>query len=196
MKMWGITNTGLVRSENQDAYAAFTVGGYSAAVVCDGMGGTNGGRVASGIAVEQFENELRAVLQENAGEEQLRQATLYAISLANDAIRRAAAQDADYQHMGTTLVCALAKEDLVMVGNIGDSWAYHINGEGIRRSPVTTLWWRAWWRRATSLPRRPAATPTAISLPVRWVPIPRPRPIRSPWRGIQGISSCCAPMGW
>ena len=41
MKMWGITNTGLVRSENQDAYAAFTVGGYSAAVVCDGMGGTN-----------------------------------------------------------------------------------------------------------------------------------------------------------
>lgn len=133
MKMWGITNTGLVRSENQDAYAAFTVGGYSAAVVCDGMGGTNGGHVASGIAVEQFEKELRAVLQENAGEEQLRQATLYAISLANDAIRRAAAQNADYQHMGTTLVCALAKEDLVMVGNIGDSRAYHINGEGIRQ---------------------------------------------------------------
>ena len=102
MKMWGITNTGLVRSENQDAYAAFTVGGYSVAVVCDGMGGTNGGRVASGIAVEQFEKELRAVLQ-------------------------------DYQHMGTTLVCALAKEDLVMVGNIGDSRAYHINGEGIRQ---------------------------------------------------------------
>ena len=45
MKMWGITNTGLVRSENQDAYAAFTVGGYSVAVVCDGMGGTNGGRL-------------------------------------------------------------------------------------------------------------------------------------------------------
>ena len=132
MKMWGITNTGLVRSENQDAYAAFTVGGYSAAVVCDGMGGTNGGRVASGIAVEQFEKELRAVLQEDAGEEQLRQATLYAISLANDAIRRAAAQNADYQHMGTTLVCALAKEDLVMVGNIGDSRAYHLGADGIR----------------------------------------------------------------
>lgn len=35
--------------------------------------------------------------------------------------------------MGTTLVCALAKEDLVMVGNIGDSRAYYINGEGIRQ---------------------------------------------------------------
>ena len=133
MKMWGITNTGLVRSENQDAYAAFTVGSYSAAVVCDGMGGTNGGRIASSIAVEQFEKELRAVLQENAGEEQLRQAMLYAISLANDAIRREAAKNADYQHMGTTLVCALAREDLVMVGNIGDSRAYYITAEDIRQ---------------------------------------------------------------
>lgn len=133
MKTWGITNTGLVRSENQDAYATFTTGGYHAAVVCDGMGGTNGGRVASGIAVERFEKELCAVLQEDAGEEQLRQAMLYAISLANDAIRREAARNADYQHMGTTLVCALAREDMVMVGNIGDSRAYHITSEEIRQ---------------------------------------------------------------
>ena len=46
MKMWGITNTGLVRSENQDAYAVFEAGAFHAAVVCDGMGGTNGGQVA------------------------------------------------------------------------------------------------------------------------------------------------------
>ena len=87
MKTWGITNTGLVRSENQDAYAAFTVGSCYAAVVCDGMGGTHGGRIASSIAVERFEAELRAVLQDDAGEEQLRQAMLYAISLA-DRFRR------------------------------------------------------------------------------------------------------------
>mgnify|MGYP000017151505 FL=1 len=55
MKMWGITNTGLVRSENQDAYAVFEAGAFHAAVVCDGMGGTNGGRVASAIAVARFE---------------------------------------------------------------------------------------------------------------------------------------------
>ena len=133
MKMWGVTNTGLVRSENQDAYAAFTVGGYGAAVVCDGMGGTNGGRIASGIAVAEFEKELRAVLQEDAGEEQLRQAMLYAISLANDAIRREAARNAAYQHMGTTLVCALVRPELAMIGNIGDSRAYYITAEGIHQ---------------------------------------------------------------
>ena len=38
MKMWGITNTGLVRSENQDAYAVFEAGAFHAAVVCDGYG--------------------------------------------------------------------------------------------------------------------------------------------------------------
>lgn len=58
---------------------------------------------------------------------------LYAISLANDAIRREAAKNADYQHMGTTLVCALAREELVMVGNIGDSRAYYITAEDIRQ---------------------------------------------------------------
>ena len=55
MKMWGITNTGLVRSENQDAYAVFEADAFHAAVVCDGMGGTNGGQVASAIAVARCE---------------------------------------------------------------------------------------------------------------------------------------------
>ena len=61
MKMWGITNTGLVRSENQDAYAVFETGVFHGAVVCDGMGGTSGGQVASAIAVSRFEKELRAL---------------------------------------------------------------------------------------------------------------------------------------
>ena len=63
--MWGITNTGLVRSENQDAYAVFEAGAFHAAVVCDGMGGTNGGQVASAIAVARFEKELRDSLRDD-----------------------------------------------------------------------------------------------------------------------------------
>ena len=62
MKMWGITNTGLVRSENQDAYAVFEAGAFHAAVVCDGMGGTNGGHAASSIAVDTLLHELQAAL--------------------------------------------------------------------------------------------------------------------------------------
>ena len=52
MRIWGITDTGLVRCENQDSYATAVVADCTVAVVCDGMGGTNGGHTASSIAVE------------------------------------------------------------------------------------------------------------------------------------------------
>ena len=88
MKTWGITNTGLVRSENQDAYAVFQAGAFHAAVVCDGMGGTNGGRVASAIAVSRFEEELCDALRDDMTAAQVRQTMLSAIACANDAIRQ------------------------------------------------------------------------------------------------------------
>ena len=44
MKHWEITDTGLIRHENQDAFGfAQLPGGYAVAVVCDGMGGVAGG---------------------------------------------------------------------------------------------------------------------------------------------------------
>ena len=131
MKMWGITNTGLVRSENQDAYAVFETGVFHGAVVCDGMGGTSGGQVASAIAVSRFEKELCATLRDDMTAEQVRQAVLSAIACANDALRQEAARNAEYQHMGTTLVCAVARPDMAIIGNIGDSRAYHFTREDV-----------------------------------------------------------------
>ena len=64
MKAWGITDIGLVRKENQDAYLIreATPSGYTICVVCDGMGGAAGGRLASQIAVETFAAELEHLL--------------------------------------------------------------------------------------------------------------------------------------
>ena len=133
MRSWGITDTGLVRRENQDSYDVRTVSSYTSAVVCDGMGGTAGGRVASSIAVETFQREMERLLQKDMSLQQIAQAADYTVALANDAIRAAAAENEAYQHMGTTLVCALAREEQVVIVNVGDSRAYHINGEGIRQ---------------------------------------------------------------
>lgn len=133
MRIWGITDTGLVRTENQDAYASFEEGKYALAVVCDGMGGVGGGRIASGIAVDAYTAELRSLLRDDMTEEQAAQAMLYSINTANTAIRRAAAEDEENGHMGTTLVSALCTDSVAVICNIGDSRAYHVTAEGIEQ---------------------------------------------------------------
>ncbi|MBE6918192.1 MAG: Stp1/IreP family PP2C-type Ser/Thr phosphatase [Ruminococcaceae bacterium] len=133
MRSWGITDAGVVRHENQDSYDVRTVASFTSAIVCDGMGGVAGGRLASSIAVERFQNEIEQVLQESMSLQQIGQAADYAVSLANDAIRKRAAEEAAYQHMGTTLVCALARDKQVVIINVGDSRAYHISRDGIRQ---------------------------------------------------------------
>ena len=54
MRVWSITDTGLVRKENQDAYFVEEMADCLVAAVCDGMGGPGGGREASAIAVQCF----------------------------------------------------------------------------------------------------------------------------------------------
>ena len=59
MQVWGITDRGAVRQQNQDAYAAQVLeDGRAIALVCDGMGGARAGNVASTIAVERFMEEF------------------------------------------------------------------------------------------------------------------------------------------
>lgn len=128
-----MTDTGLVRAENQDAYSAWQTEHYTAAVVCDGMGGTLGGQVASRIAVETFQQELTGAIGPDMEPQQVSQIVLYAVSRANAAIRKAAQEEPAYEKMGTTLVGAVCMGDQVLICNIGDSRAYQLNAEGIRQ---------------------------------------------------------------
>ena len=133
MRVWSVTDRGLVRSENQDACAVLTPDGYTVAVVCDGMGGTQGGRMASAIAVETFTRELSRSLRPGMSAGQLEQAAGYAVALSNDAVREYGLAHPGFERMGTTLVSAVVRDDLALVSNVGDSRAYHITREGIRQ---------------------------------------------------------------
>lgn len=135
IQIWGITDIGLVRKENQDAYALRhqTPTGHTIAVVCDGMGGVAGGRMASSIATETYVQELEKVLRADMTAEQLKEASSFAVSLANRAIRKAAGEHPEYHNMGTTLVSAVTCGEDMVLTNVGDSRAYHISEGGIRR---------------------------------------------------------------
>lgn len=133
MQIWGLTDTGLVRKENQDAYAADQISGHTVCVVCDGMGGAAGGQEASRIAVFTFMEEMRRALRPEMTPEQLQEISSRAVALANHAVREAAAASEERRNMGTTLVSAVSYAGGAVLTNVGDSRAYHITPEGITR---------------------------------------------------------------
>ncbi len=133
MRIWGITDTGLVRQENQDAYEVRTVGSYTVALVCDGMGGTTGGRLASALALDTFIKVMEQGLTEHMPVPRIQELIHQGVAQANGVIRQRAQEDPARQHMGTTLVAAIATHERLVVANVGDSRAYHIGPRGIWR---------------------------------------------------------------
>ena len=128
MQVWGITDRGTVRQQNQDAYAAKVLkDGRVVALVCDGMGGARAGNVASTLAVERFMEEFLKPGQDGPDEERM----AHAAAAANQAVYDRSVRDAECAGMGTTLVAVLAGEREAVVLNEGDSRCYHINRDGI-----------------------------------------------------------------
>lgn len=130
MQVWGVTDRGAVRQQNQDAYAARVLeDGRVIALVCDGMGGARAGNVASTMAVELFMEEFLKPGQEGPVEERMG----HAASVANQAVFHRSVHDDDCAGMGTTMVAVLAGEREAVILNEGDSRAYHIAQGQIRR---------------------------------------------------------------
>ncbi|HTF36457.1 MAG TPA: Stp1/IreP family PP2C-type Ser/Thr phosphatase [Myxococcota bacterium] len=120
MEVASLSHVGRVRSSNQDAYGEFANGaGWRALVVADGMGGHQGGEVASRIAVDTIGKVLGESHEEP--EQSLRKAFL----AANKRILEVASSEPRYAGMGTTGVALLlaAAED-AWVAHVGDSRAY------------------------------------------------------------------------
>lgn len=133
VSLWGLTDRGLVRRNNQDACAyAAKEGEYAWAVVCDGMGGAAAGDLASAMAVSRFQNHM-VCLEEPEEYQEEGQLLVQAAEAANRAVYLKASANRAYAGMGTTLVGALLRENTLWVVNVGDSRAYHITKEAIQR---------------------------------------------------------------
>ena len=124
MKLTGDTHMGLVRSSNQDSlrFGALDNGGYYA-VVCDGMGGANGGNVASNIAVDVISARIVDGFANGAAPrpDHLLES---AMAAANIEIFDKAQSDATYEGMGTTVVAVIVLGKDAYISHVGDSRVY------------------------------------------------------------------------
>ena len=134
MQTWGITDPGCVRSQNQDTYQIEQLDrSTTLCIVCDGMGGARSGNVASSLAVDVFIQEVRNTFKSNMSQADWDRMLESAVKLANFTDFDQAQQFEDFYGMGTTLVAALIHGKDVTVVNVGDSRAYLVNKDGIRR---------------------------------------------------------------
>ncbi len=125
------TDQGRVRELNQDSLAALAPDQFGGRVdglfvVADGIGGGNGGEVASRIAIDVVPDTVRAqaALVTNVTGEVLAEAARCALHAANAAVWKRARETSGLHGMGTTCVLALLKANQLIVGNVGDSRCY------------------------------------------------------------------------
>ena len=125
MKIVAKTDIGLVRTSNQDSYAAGELPGSVAwAVVCDGMGGAAGGNYASSMAVKLISERISASYRQGMSDNSIKNMLTSAIIAANISVYEKGQSDSELTGMGTTVVVAMIVDEAVYVAHVGDSRAY------------------------------------------------------------------------
>ena len=133
-KVFSQSDVGLVRESNEDACRCGVFSSNAAwAVVCDGMGGVNGGNVASSIAVQKISETILDGFRQGMSGEAVRELLASSIASANRAVHEMAGSDVTLTGMGTTVVAAVVSGAVVHVAHAGDSRAYLLLPGGIRR---------------------------------------------------------------
>ena len=137
MEYWGLSDTGKVRTMNQDTFRIEELDRNTVlAAVCDGMGGAKSGNIASRLAIDVFTDEVLRSYKPGMTQEQTEQLLKNALKLANFTVYDQARQFEEFAGMGTTLVAALLCGKTATIINVGDSRCYHITRSDIRRITV------------------------------------------------------------
>lgn len=127
------SDVGLRRSHNEDSHAVIPgpegeqFGGGVLVIVADGMGGTNAGEVASGMAVSVVGRAFFEVTTDDPAK-----GLHYAIEAANQEIFVEASMRPECAGMGTTCTAVWLKGDRAWVAHVGDSRAYLLRGSDLR----------------------------------------------------------------
>jgi serine/threonine protein phosphatase PrpC len=133
----GCTDTGMIRKTNQDDFAYGKLNeNISYTVVCDGMGGANGGSVASSAAVKVISEAITNGFKDEFDNAQVKALLCNSVQSANSYVYNLSISELTLNGMGTTVVACIvynniASNSIAYIAHAGDSRAYFVNSEGI-----------------------------------------------------------------
>jgi PPM family protein phosphatase len=135
-----ISDRGRVHRRNEDAFSLQLEGERRVVVVvCDGISSASAGDQAARRAANAAGDRLAGVLLDDGTD--ARQAVADAVATANSSVARVAwTSRMDRDAPSCTLVCALYREDEIVVGSVGDSRAYWLGPDGNRQLTTDDSW--------------------------------------------------------
>ena len=126
MRVYKATDAGRVREKNEDYYYV-SENDLKLFIVADGMGGYNGGEIASNLATNTvkryIENNIKSTNNES---DKILDMIKNSIEYANMVVYEKSKEDPELEGMGTTMEICLFIEDKLYIGHIGDSRIYRI----------------------------------------------------------------------
>jgi serine/threonine protein phosphatase PrpC len=128
------TDTGLVRSHNEDSLAVSLQDRL--VVIADGMGGYQAGEIASRMAADIIVAETIARIPKHDpanAEGMMVEILCSAINIANRAVWESARACPSHAGMGTTVVAGFFAPDRLTVAHLGDSRLYQLRDLQLRR---------------------------------------------------------------
>lgn len=124
------SHTGMVRTVNEDYFGYYKIDDIALLVIADGMGGHQGGKVASKIAVDSIREYFESQLRNRAVVESLIDESL---NTANRMIRDYASADMGLYGMGATVILLVIRDRTAYFRHLGDCRLYLIRNNEIRR---------------------------------------------------------------
>lgn len=135
MKIFAKTDIGKARDMNEDFYYISddeeTLKLY---ILADGMGGYNGGEIASRLAVASVKGYIESNFDKiEHDKESILKLISSSVEYANMIVYEKAKENTELVNMGTTLEVCLIYNNKVFIGHVGDSRIYRLRNDFFRK---------------------------------------------------------------
>ncbi len=135
IKAYAKSDIGKLRENNQDYYyISNSLDEVQLYILADGMGGYNGGEIASKLAVQTaksyIENNFKDIEKDR---DSIIQLVASSMEYANMVVYEKSKESKELEGMGTTLEICLIYNNRAFIGHVGDSRIYRIRKEFMRK---------------------------------------------------------------